>query len=291
MTEPGPSATALFVAFMRGVATHERDLARVCQDPCAAVLLPPRLARMVDASSRHDALASALRTVSCGMFDHIALRSALIDRALSQGLERGIDQVVLLGAGLDARAHRLPALAHARVFELDQPATQRLKRKRAADLPLHAREIRYAPCDFTRESLDSALMAAGFDATRPTAWIWEGVTMYLTRDAVRDTLRRIAALSVPDSLLICTYLTPDLVAGGTGIARIGTRLLARLSEPIRFTSVPSEFATLLSETDFAVLNDAAPKDAAPHFGVEKKRPTSFTPKERIAVAIKRGKQS
>ena len=102
-------------------------------------------------------------------------------------------QVVILGAGLDGRAWRMPELRDVTVFEVDHPDSQRVKRARVSALEPVARDIRFVPVDFTRDRLDDALAAAGHDATRATTWIWEGVVMYLELSDIDATLSVIAA--------------------------------------------------------------------------------------------------
>lgn len=292
MREKLPSATAAYVAFTRAFASHDPVLSGACQDPYAESLLPPQLSILLRAVRHGPAgvrVGSVLRALSLGLFDHIALRTALIDSAVAHAVEEGIDQVVLLGAGLDARAHRLEVLSRAVVYELDRAASQDVKRAGAARLPLRARALRYAPCDFERSSPAEALSRAGFESARRTLWVWEGVTMYLTCASVRTTLAQVATLSAEGSLLVLTYLTPELVVGGERLGALATRALALLSEPIRCTLTPEQMADELALAGFELVSDASPTDAAPHFEVTVQRPSSLMPTERIAIAIKRGK--
>jgi methyltransferase (TIGR00027 family) len=299
MREDTPSLTAIYVAFARALATRDRELSRACSDPCAEALLPRPLVGLLEQAGKRPHLAEALRRLSLGLSDHLALRTALIDGAVEhaaslpmgtaaeRGAAGGVEQVVLLGAGLDARAHRMASLARTTVFEVDHPATQRFKRRRAQQLPIAAREVRYVPCDFQRTHLEDALAQLGFDPKVRTVWIWEGVTMYLPAGAVVESLTTIARLSAVDSVLIATYLTPQLVGGGALLGRWSAGFLGALAEPIRFMREPDELAELLGNAAFEVLSDALPSEAAPHFGVHVTRPTSLMPKERIVVAIKR----
>src|SRR5262249_29257435 len=132
-------------------------------------------------------------------------RTVAIDDAVA---EHAAPQVVILGAGLDGRAWRMEALAGAYVCEVDQPASQRDKRDRAAALPAD-RAPRFAPVDFGRDRLADALAAAGHDAAVPTTWVWEGVVPYLTSAEVEATTAGIAALSAPGSRLIVNYQAPS----------------------------------------------------------------------------------
>jgi len=298
MREDLPSVTAIYVTFARAAATRDRELSKACSDPCAERLLPRALLPLLEGAGRSRLIADGVRRFSLGMCDHIALRTALIDAALDHAMidhqehaERTpVEQVVILGAGFDARGHRMHALSKAVLFEVDHPATQKLKRKKARALPVAAREIRYASCDFQRTRIEEALAAQGFDASKRTVWIWEGVTMYLPPTGVVSSLQTISNLSAPDSLLIMTYVTPDLVAGGALLGHYSAKLLGLVSEPIHFARNPDEIGQMLRLAHFEALSDASPNDAAPHFGVHVKRPTSLMPSERIVVAIKQGER-
>jgi methyltransferase (TIGR00027 family) len=290
MRDDLPSVTAIYVAFARAFATHDAELSRACQDPHAAALLPRALLPLLQSARSGPAaplVSFALRRLSLGLSDHLAIRTALIDAALAQGATSGIEQVVLLGAGLDARAHRCEALRSATVYEVDHPATQALKRDKARALPTAARALRYVPCDLAKAQPDGALRDAGFDAAQRTLWIWEGVTMYLPAAAVVDSLATIARLSAHESLLLATYLTPELVGGGELLGRLSVKLLGLVAEPIRFAATSERMGELLSSAGFSVLSDALPREAAPHFGIEVTRPSSLLPRERIVAAMKR----
>jgi methyltransferase (TIGR00027 family) len=158
-------------------------------------------------------------------------------------------QVVILGAGLDGRAWRMPELSDSVVFEVDHPDTQREKMSRAAALSPLAREVRFVPVDFTRDRLDERLAAAGHDPTRPTTWIWEGVVMYLTRPEIDATLTVIAQRSTPGSRLIIAYAAPSLLLY---LLRV---LLRRVGEPIRSVFTAATMKSLLAPHGLAVVSD------------------------------------
>ncbi len=270
MHEARASLTAALVAFARAVATHDPELSRICRDPLAERFIPKPYARLIrgaSASPRPDAAFRALRTLSLGMVDHLALRTAVIDEALESASVDKTPQVVLLGAGLDARAHRLDALREATVFEVDHPATQAVKRRRVeAQTPL-AREVRYAACDFAETTLDDALAASDFDAKTPSFWIWEGVTMYLPEPAVCATMDTIARLTTAGSSVINTYITPELAHRGRALTQLGKGALGAISEPVLSTFTPEQIASRWRERGFAVLADQLPLEQADRFGV------------------------
>lgn len=247
MREGEPSATSMLVALARALVPAQGG-----RDPYAARLLPGRWARLADAGA-HAPVRSAARVLSGGMVDHLALRTAAIDAFAREAVtamerEAGEAQLVILGAGLDARAWRLGL--GAKVFEVDHPATQTLKAARAP----RERAPRFVPVDFTRDSLDDALSAAGHERARPTAWIWEGVTMYLPTAAVDATLGVIARRSARGSQLAMTYVDPSAVP----LAPLVRRAFGLLfGEPLEAGFTPAALRALLAEHGLGVVRDGA----------------------------------
>jgi methyltransferase (TIGR00027 family) len=227
-----------------------------------------------------------VRAASLGLFDHLALRTALIDEALHAAVDRGISQVVILGAGLDARAHRLRWLERCTVFEVDHPSTQGLKRRKAATMPVRARELRYAPCDFQDVSLDEALLGQGLDPERPSVFIWEGVTMYLPASAVDQSLARISRLSASGSTLVATYLTPQVTAYGRVFTQAGLATLSLAFEPVRSTYTEAEMRARLLQQGFRAQHDVLPLTQAASRGIGGAAPLWGVPDEHVVVALK-----
>ncbi|MEU6011577.1 class I SAM-dependent methyltransferase [Streptomyces sp. NPDC047453] len=196
-------------------------------------------------------------------------RTVGIDRALR---DRVTGQLVILGAGLDTRAWRLPVLAQTDVWEVDHPASQQDKRARlaeaarvlrgpdegnllAAELPVIARSVRFTPVDFAVGDLGAALDAAGHDPSAPTTWLWEGVVPYLTRDEVHATVAALAARTVPGSALVVNYQAPSARAAA---GRLLTRVLGSSvtsGEPWRSLWRPERMAALLAEYGLRVVSD------------------------------------
>jgi methyltransferase (TIGR00027 family) len=174
-------------------------------------------------------------------------------------------QLVILGAGLDGRAWRMPELAGTAVFEVDQPATQRDKRDRAAALPGNAPV--FVPVDFGEEELGRALAVKGHHAAEPTTWIWEGVVPYLTEAEVTATIAEIAAGSAPGSRLIVNFQTPMTYARvGRLVARALMASTGRPSvwaeEPWRSTWTPAAMTALLARHGYVVGRDESLLDIA-----------------------------
>jgi methyltransferase (TIGR00027 family) len=184
-----------------------------------------------------------------GGYDSIVARIRCVDDCLQRALAQGIGQVVILGAGFDARAYRFQAqLSGARVFEADHPLTQRVKKRkvirRFGRLPDH---VTYVPIDFETESLDRLRRGGGYTAALQTLFIWEGVTKYLTSAAVSDVLGWISANSAPGSRVVFDYLLNAMLDGRWAEPH-AQKILAyqrRKGEPYRFGVDAGELAAWL----------------------------------------------
>lgn len=242
---PGlPSGTSLLVSFARGLGVDEQEL-----DPLAAELLPPLLAQLAAAPRRLGGVAglyrTAVRATTFGLVDHMVLRTKAIDAHLASALQSGIDQLVILGAGLDARAWRLDSLNNVTVFEIDHPATQQYKRRRVARKTSRV-DIRYVSVDFEKERFSDGLKRAGFRSGAPSVWIWEGVAMYLPKNAIRDTLGQLTNLAAEGSELAMTYRVPGMLPYGA-FGRIAIpAVFAAAGEPLKGTLEPHELATAVA---------------------------------------------
>jgi methyltransferase (TIGR00027 family) len=250
----------MMVAYGRAVAdlgvSHVRDF----HDPTARAFLDGRWLRRLDSVEKKfrrapNGIAIAFARVSA---DLMALRTFIIDDAVRGALARGTRQVVILGAGLDGRAWRMPELKVARVFEVDHPATQAYKRRQLEKLPPPIAAVTFVPVDFERQSLDSALENAGHDASQPTCWIWEGVVMYLTPEVMRSTLAEISSRSAEGSTLIVNYHT-------TMRSVIYRILLRFIGEPVRGKWSPGEMARDLAAAGFRVIEDTGIADWAQRY--------------------------
>lgn len=138
--------------------------------------------------------------------DFLAVRSRFFDEYFAEATGAGITQVVVLAAGLDARAHRLDWPAGCEVFEVDQPAVLRFKDEvfdEAGAVPACTRHVVAADL---REDWVGALHAAGFDPERPTAWLVEGLLTYLPAAADERLFTEIDRLSAPGSRVGVEYV-------------------------------------------------------------------------------------
>ncbi len=167
----------------------------------------------------------------------LALRVAYLDRLVGLAVDRlNIRQVVILGAGYDTRAARLPR-AGVRFFEVDHPATQAAKRDKLGTLPGYPIDsVTFASCNFEREDPIERLTASGFAPSEPALVVWEGVVPYLTEAAVRATATRLAGGLDPRSLVAFDFVGKRFAAGDSLSSKdIETRAyVGELGEPIQY---------------------------------------------------------
>ncbi|MFT3772459.1 MAG: class I SAM-dependent methyltransferase [Minicystis sp.] len=255
--KPGRASRTAEIVCMGRAAAHGRTAVARFSDPTAMTLLSDEARARVErirTGAPPESLGEGLLRAYLGRHAQVTLaRTVAIDDAVR---EAASPQLVILGAGLDGRAWRMPELRDVVVFEVDHPDSQRAKRARAAALSPCARDIRFLPVDFERDSLDEALASAGHDPARPTTWIWEGVVMYLTRADVEATLSVVARRSTAQSRLVVLYHSPSLMARAVGLV---TRALG---EPLRSAFTAGAMRALLEKHGFRVSTD----EDVHHFG-------------------------
>jgi len=288
-----PSITAAAVSLFRGIASLPGSSIDFANDEGMRALMPTplraalRITGMLTA--RDPRLHAVLAAPTLGLLSHVALRTAAIDAAIRGERSRDIPQLVVLGAGLDARAFRMPELGETIVFEVDFPSTQALKRTRAGARVPAAKELRFVPIDFEQDSLDEVLGRAGHRPELRTVWIWEGVTMYLAPEALDATLGVIRDRSARGSTLLVTYATPELTTMLDGplapLAPIVDLGFGVLGEPIRARMSEDEARARLAGFALDVVSDTGPRDwARAHL---RGRPSRITIGERLAAAVRR----
>jgi methyltransferase (TIGR00027 family) len=172
-----------------------------------------------------------------GSLGAILCRTRYIDDVLRKTLKEGLDQVVILGAGFDSRAYRIAGMDQVQVFEVDLPGTEDAKRARVQKvLGALPDNVALVGMDFDQQNLATMLRAAGFQTGMRTLFIWEGVTQYLTVEAVDHTLRFVADASGMGSAIVFTYVRKGVVDGTDRPAWMGSLLsfASRVGSPMTF---------------------------------------------------------
>jgi methyltransferase (TIGR00027 family) len=207
MKQNQSSQSALGIALFRAIESQKPETRRICYDPYARAFLPTvsyLLVKLIIDSGLYERMGP-------GAVGFIVLRERYIDDYLKAGLAEGLDQVVLLGAGFDTRAYRIPGIDQTHVFEIDYPATQEAKRKGLKKVidPLPG-YVTFLPMDFNTQSLGEGLQNSGYNEQAKTLFIWQGVTYFLEAKGVDSTLKFIANHSGPGSSVIFDYMYSEI---------------------------------------------------------------------------------
>ena len=244
------SFTAAWVAGCRSLGAVLPEHARLADDPYGARFAPPPMSSLL--------YTPRLARVALRRFIvYMQVRTRVLDDVLLDFARGGGRQIVLLGAGFDCRALRFAEpLSQATVFEIDHPATQAKKREVLRD-DVGAR-TEYVAWDFEHRDmrdLPAALAGHGHDEKRPTLTIWEGVTMYLTKEAIDASVRAVAEYSAPRSPLALTYFDRTSVSRPSVRQRVVRRVVASVGEPFRFGWSPRELPGWFRARGFEVIRD------------------------------------
>lgn len=261
---------------------------RLVDDDLAERMLPPGQRLAVRACAWAPARRLLVRTTeqqARGLWGSLLCRKRYLDDRVGEALATGIDQLVLLGAGLDTRAHRLAAPAGARSFEVDLPANTAAKQRLArAALGERADVVAYVPLDLATADLLPALVERGFAADRPAVIVWEAVTQYLTEAGVRRTLAALAT-AAPGSRLLFTYVRADFLDGTNTYD--ATALRRRMVGPKgiwHFGLAPDAVYPLLREYGWAGLDQAGPAEYARRYPALARRGMPVSELERCVQA-------
>jgi methyltransferase (TIGR00027 family) len=193
----------------------------------------------------------------------VTIRSRVTEDALFEAMKRGITRYVVLGAGLDSFAWRRADLADKlEVYEIDHPASQDWKRARLRDLGIASTpNIHFIPIDFEKQTLLEGMREGRLPLDKPLFFSWLGVTLYLTREIVLDTLRQIATLPSGTEISF-TFRVPasQLKAQDEQIAKLVASSAASVNEPFLSAFEPDELAARVRELGFSHVTHVGPKE-------------------------------
>ena len=202
-----------------------------------------------------------------GMHEHLISRTRYIDDLIEKSAFANIEQYVILGAGYDSRAHRLKLPSKLKIFEVDQSEVQELKRLRLPDNMPNRESITYVDIDFNHQSLKEQLINVGFDQNKSTIFTLEGVSQYISREALDATLKEVADLNPnSNSKIFISYVNKLLKEDSKACFGKGylkpekavsfiTNSAAKMGEPwISFYSA-EEIESILSQNNFTLIEN------------------------------------
>jgi methyltransferase (TIGR00027 family) len=255
-----PSYTAETVALQRSFENNEPEGRRLFSDPFASSFLHGRLRLLAQIDSYR-----WLKPVAERLFDLFGgpgprpsaiLRTRAIDDVVAGAL-KSRSQFVLLGAGYDTRPYRLMLPTDVVTFEVDLPATQDTKRRVLEAHGVHRGAVRFVAVDFESDDVGAALEASGLDPSQPSIVVWEGVTQYLTADAVDQTFAALARICSTGSRLVLTYVDVAALNPGSPFpeAKRWLRNVSRAGEPWIFGIDPADASHFFEPRGFTLVCD------------------------------------
>ena len=204
------SLTAAGIAMARAIESEKPAGERVCYDPYARRFIPAWMYYVFGFFIK----SGYAEWRSPGVNGFLVGRDRYIDDVLSDSLNNRIQQLVILGAGFDSRPYRFDLAGRVKTFEVDHPATQQDKLAKLQAIfsktPAH---VTYVPIDFNEQTIETRLPEMGYDPKLKTLFIWQGVTIYLTAEAVDATLNFIVWNSAPGSAIVFDYIYRQALDG------------------------------------------------------------------------------
>jgi methyltransferase (TIGR00027 family) len=196
-------------------------------------------------------------------------RSSFTECCLDQSFAGGLEQYVILGAGLDTYALRHPELAETlQVFEVDHPATQADKLKRfqrvSPEIPAN---LHLVPVDFSRDDLKAALLKAGYRSEKTGFFSWLGVTYYLERSAIQSTLQTLSGLVSPGCELVFDYVDDEafLPQQNSSKSRVTQNIVRQVGEPMKTGFRPAAIEAELKQFGFRTAENLSPQEIESRF--------------------------
>ncbi len=234
-----PRSTAEAVCALRAMGALEKDPAVRCPDQMAAGFLG---GFNVTTLARYRATRPLMQWMTKrripGAYTYEIGRTKFIDEVVLNAVAAGLDELILLGAGLDSRPYRLAEqLKGVRVMEVDHPASQASKRERLrhilGDEPAH---VTYVPIDFNVDDLDATLAAAGHDRSARTLFVWSGVSLYLPEESVAEVLSWVGEHRDPPASIVFDAIWAGVVDGSRDYpyAAAARKGAAEAGEPFRW---------------------------------------------------------
>jgi len=254
-----PSRTALMIARQR--AAHQvLDHGSILYDPFAMKILREDENDVLQFANKHP-------SASIGRLFTTA-RSRIAEDALSRSVERGLQQIVILGAGLDTFALRNPhGVRQIRIYEVDHPATQAWKLERLADAQIAVPPwLILVPVDFERDDVGEKLVAAGFQQNSPAFFTWLGVVPYLTQDAIDRTLDYMS--SIQNSEVVFDYVEPPEAFSEElrQLEKARAEQLEKIGERSDSRFEPAGIASILRSHGFCAIEDINFQEIVSRFG-------------------------
>jgi methyltransferase (TIGR00027 family) len=211
MAKQSVGNTAIGAASCRLIEQFQPEETRLFHDPVVRDLVGTPIRVLMQFAGMRALTIKQADAITPGIYGAQICRTRFIDDAVQAALSQGIGQVVILGAGFDTRPYRLAGMERVNVFEVDLPSVQEDKKKQLQKhfgrLP---EQVTFLPIDFDTQSLEAVFTGTTFDFSRAAVFVWEGVTQYLSEEAVRRTLAFVGK-AASGSILVFTYVLKSII--------------------------------------------------------------------------------
>jgi methyltransferase (TIGR00027 family) len=259
-----PSITAENNAALRALESMRPADKRICDDPYARHFISNTFHQAENTQQMIAERISAWEKIFPGVCNAILARTRFIDDCLDNAIKEGVQQMVIMGAGYDTRALRFKRLKkNVRIFELDHPATQaiKLERYKQSKLPI-PNNVSFVPVDFSSEDISQKLVENGYRRLMRTFFIWEGVTYYISSDAIDKTLSFILNNAPEGSSVVFDYFPSSVVDGTSHLneARALSVALKQLGEEFVFGLDPEKTKSFLKNRGFDLVINITAKN-------------------------------
>lgn len=265
-------ATAQGVAKQRCIESLAKPNKRVIYDPYAKYFV---LGASIIKLMGHKFSVWITKNFAPGFHEHLISRTRFIDDFIEKTTINNAEQYVILGAGYDTRAHRLSLPSSLKIFEVDQAEVQNIKRAKLPENIPNRSNVNYVSLDFNLQSLKQQLLEAGFNINKSTVFTLEGVSQYISKEALKNTLKEIAELtSNSNATFYMSYVNKQLKENpikcfGKGYpnpikkAKQIQYLSAKFGEPWISFFTEKEISSILKEYHFSVIENKTLADLNP----------------------------
>jgi methyltransferase (TIGR00027 family) len=258
----GPSKMAELIALHRVAESALPEGQRICYDPYAVHFVDPKILEFARKNpEKTKAMREHYERLFPGLGNSIRARVRYFDDFVKAAIGEGLEQLVILGAGYDTRAYRIEGLNKIRVFEVDHPLTQSIKigkiKKIFGSLPEH---VVYVPVDFESDDLGQKLLEKGYDNSRRTLFVMEGLVMYIPPKSVDETLSFILNNSAKGSAVLFDYFLQSVVDGTCETGKNMRDFAAQQGEPFLFGIEEGTVEAFLAERGFSKARNVTSED-------------------------------
>jgi len=264
MKKSGPGdRSAMAVVFHRLQESQKPEGERICYDPYAIYFADPSILEwLANNPEKAKAMQEQGERLFPGLQNSNVARVRFFDDFVISSLDKGLKQLVILGAGYDTRAYRIKGLEKIKTFEVDRLETQADKiekiRKIFGSLPSH---VVYVPADLAIDDFGRRLLEVGYDRSLKTLFLMEGLLMYLMPEMVDKILSFIVKNSCKGSSILFDYY---LQSATDETYERGKRLMKALGDnagvKLQFLIKEGEAETFLKARGFSQIHNVTSED-------------------------------